>query len=58
MTDLFRAHGLFRLKPIVEAMAGRAGYEQAHIVRGFLVFQGGKPEAGEAAAGSPGEPTD
>lgn len=57
MTDLFREHGLFRLKPIVEAMAGRAGYEQAHIVRGYLVSQGEKPEGGDAA-GSPGNTTD
>jgi ATP-dependent DNA helicase RecQ len=52
MTDLFRAHGLFRLKPIVEAMAGRAGYDQAHIVRGYLVSQGWKLERGENAESS------
>ena len=44
MTELFRVHGLFRLKPIVDGMDGRAGYEQAHIVRGFLVSQGWKVE--------------
>ena len=44
MTELFRVHGLSRLKPIVDGMAGRAGYEQAHIVRGFLVSQGWKIE--------------
>lgn len=47
MTELFRGHGLQRLKPIVEAMQGRAGYEQAHIVRGFLLSQGWKMEAEE-----------
>ena len=47
MTELFTAHGLSRLKPIVEAMEGRAGYEQAHIVRGFLLSQGWKMEGGE-----------
>jgi len=49
MTELFRSHGLFYLKPIVEAMAGRAGYDQAHIVRGLLVSQGWKMERGENA---------
>jgi ATP-dependent DNA helicase RecQ len=44
MTELFRVHGLFRLKPIVDGMEGRAGYEQAHIVRGFLVSKGWKVE--------------
>jgi hypothetical protein len=44
MTELFRVHGLSRLKPIVDGMDGRAGYEQAHIVRGFLVSQGWKME--------------
>ena len=44
MTELFRVHGLFRLKPIVDGMEGRAGYEQAHIVRGLLVSQGWKME--------------
>ena len=47
ITDLFKAHGLFRLRPIVEAMEGRAGYEEAHIVRGFLVSQGWKIEGNE-----------
>lgn len=40
MTELFRLHGLLRLKPIVDAMEGRAGYNEAHIVRGFLLSQG------------------
>jgi ATP-dependent DNA helicase RecQ len=44
MTELFKVHGLFRLKPIVDGMDGRAGYEQAHIVRGYLVAQGWKME--------------
>ncbi len=44
MTELFRNHGLYRLKPVVEGMEGRAGYEQAHIIRGFLVSQGWKME--------------
>lgn len=44
MTELFGVHGLLRLKPIVDGMKGRAGYEQAHIVRGFLVSQGWKME--------------
>jgi len=44
MTELFKSHGLFRLKPIVDGMKGRAGYDQAHIVRGFLVSQGWKIE--------------
>jgi len=57
MTELFRSHGLFYLKPIVEAMAGRAGYDQARIVRGLLVSQGWKMERGENAE-SPGEATD
>ena len=47
MTELFKAHGLFRLRPIVEAMEGRAGYEEAHIIRGFLVSQGWKIEGNE-----------
>ena len=52
MTELFRSHGLSRLKPIVEAMEGRAGYDQAHIVRGFLVSQGwGELEESDASAG-------
>ncbi|MBW6521072.1 MAG: DNA helicase RecQ [Desulfoarculaceae bacterium] len=49
MTELFRVHGLSRLKPIVEGMEGRAGYQQAHIVRGFLLSQGWKMEAEENA---------
>ena len=57
LTELFRTHGLFYLKPIVEAMAGRAGYDQAQIVRGLLVSQGWKMERGENAE-SPGESTD
>ncbi len=44
MTELFRLHGFQRLKPIVDGMEGRAGYEQAHIVRGFLVSQDWKIE--------------
>jgi len=52
MTELFRSHGLFRLRPIVEAMEGRAGYDEAHIVRGFLVFQGWKLEAEEGPVSS------
>jgi ATP-dependent DNA helicase RecQ len=44
MIELFRLHGLLRLKPIVDGMEGRAGYEQAHIVRGFLLSQGWKME--------------
>jgi ATP-dependent DNA helicase RecQ len=44
MTELFRVHGLSRLKPIVEGLEGRAGYEQANIVRGFLMSQGWKIE--------------
>ncbi len=52
MTELFRVHGLFRLQPIVDAMAGRAGYEQAHIVRGFLVSQGWKMEMVDNEASS------
>ncbi len=52
MTELFRVHGLSRLKPIVDGMAGRAGYEQAHIVRGFLVSQGWKMEMAASDATS------
>ncbi len=40
LTMLFKEKGLLRLGPIVEAMQGRAGYEQAHIIRGFLISQG------------------
>lgn len=49
MTELFRLHGLSRLKPVVEAMAGRAGYDQAQIVRGVLFSQGwgGEMEKGD-----------
>jgi uncharacterized protein YpbB len=47
MTELFRLHGLFRLKPIVDGMEGRAGYDQAHIVRGFLLSQGWKTETAD-----------
>lgn len=39
LTALFRSHGLARLKPVVEAMAGRASYDQARIVRGYLACQ-------------------
>lgn len=52
MTELFRVHGLSRLKPIVDGMAGRAGYEQAHIVRGFLASQGWKIEMADSEASS------
>jgi ATP-dependent DNA helicase RecQ len=49
MTELFRKHGTSRLKPIVEAMEGRAGYDEAHIIRGFLIAQGwGEQEKSEA----------
>ncbi len=48
MAELFRVHGLQRLKPIVDGMEGRAGYEQAHIVRGFLLSQGWKMEMDES----------
>ena len=40
MIELFRKHGTSRLKPIIEAMEGRARYDEAHIIRGFLVSQG------------------
>lgn len=33
---LFKKHGTERLKPVVEALNGEAGYEQAKIVRGYL----------------------
>lgn len=56
MTKLFKAHGLFRLRPIVEAMEGRAGYDEATVVRGFLVSQGGKTE-GKGESDSGGLPT-
>jgi uncharacterized protein YpbB len=56
MTELFKAHGLFRLRPIVEAMEGRAGYDEATVVRGFLVSRGGKSE-GEGESDSGGLPT-
>jgi len=52
MTELFRVHGLFRLKPIVDGMEGRAGYEEAHIVRGFLMSQGWKIEMADNGASS------
>ncbi|MBU0943069.1 MAG: DNA helicase RecQ [Proteobacteria bacterium] len=32
----FAAHGMARLKPVVESMGGRADYDLARIVRGYL----------------------
>ncbi len=32
----FVTHGIARLKPVVESMQGRADYDQARIVRGYL----------------------
>ncbi len=46
MSALFAKHGFSRLKPVVDAMEGRAGYDQAHMVRGLLISQGWTKEGG------------
>jgi len=40
LTAQFVANGSVRLKPVVESMAGRADYDQARIVRGYLQGSG------------------
>jgi ATP-dependent DNA helicase RecQ len=43
ITEQFLRHGSNRLKPVVDAFTGKVTYEQARIVRGYLIGSGATP---------------